>query len=81
MVGFKINDNGRGFSLKKIRREAVASQHLGLTTMSERVCLLGGDLKISSEMGQGTTVAFSIPIVAHNLEVKNFSEPASLPER
>ena len=62
-VWFEITDNGQGFDLKKVQGRDATDQRLGLTTMAERVRLLGGDLKISSAEGQGTTVTFKIPII------------------
>ena len=46
----------------KVQGRAAGDKRLGLTTIAERVRLLGGDLKISSAKGQGTSVAFCIPV-------------------
>jgi PAS domain S-box-containing protein len=61
----KIQDNGKGFSLDKVnRRENGFAKGLGLTTMSERVKLLGGDFDINSVPGKGTTLTFVVPVEA-----------------
>jgi PAS domain S-box-containing protein len=52
-----IRDNGRGFD----QADSCLSQSLGLLGMRERAAILGGQVKISSAPGQGTTVAAWIP--------------------
>jgi PAS domain S-box-containing protein len=55
-----IEDNGKGFKTddKKIR-----SRGIGLSGMSERAKIIGGELEIESEKGTGTTVYARIPLV------------------
>jgi signal transduction histidine kinase len=56
-----IEDNGRGFTPDE--RSPLSSQSgFGLTGMAERAKLLGGELKIRSTPGKGTTVMFEIPL-------------------
>lgn len=54
----RVSDTGRGFSVKEATN---AGKGLGLSSMRERVQLLGGELRLSSLLGQGTTVEISIP--------------------
>jgi signal transduction histidine kinase len=54
----RVFDTGRGFSVEEATN---AGQGLGLSSMRERVQLLGGELRLSSVSGQGTTVEISIP--------------------
>lgn len=58
----RIEDNGQGFAWEKgdfqVSRE---KKPLGLLGMMERAALLGGDVKIDSRVGVGTTVTASIP--------------------
>jgi PAS domain S-box-containing protein len=61
-VSFMIQDDGRGFDLKKAMSQKVAGRSLGLTAMNERARMAQGSLKISSRKGQGTTIMFTIPI-------------------
>jgi signal transduction histidine kinase/ligand-binding sensor domain-containing protein len=57
-----IEDNGRGFTPEE-RSAQPARSGLGLTSMGERASLLGGELKVRSTPGKGTTVLFEIPLV------------------
>jgi len=52
-----IRDNGRGFD----QADSSLSQSLGLLGMRERAAILGGQVKISSAPGKGTTVAAWVP--------------------
>jgi signal transduction histidine kinase len=62
LMAFQINDKGQGFDLKKVQSREAKDQRLGLATMEDRVRLLGGNLKVSSVKGTGTSVSFTIPI-------------------
>ncbi|MGE0406160.1 MAG: sensor histidine kinase [Candidatus Korobacteraceae bacterium] len=53
----EVRDNGNGFE----HETALRSGSLGIMGMKERVLLLGGDLRISSILGKGTTVSARIP--------------------
>ncbi len=55
----RVSDTGRGFSVEEAMK---ASEGLGLSSMRERVQLLGGTLRLSSLLGHGTTVEISIPL-------------------
>jgi signal transduction histidine kinase len=51
-----VTDDGRGFDAQAVRRGN------GLRNMRERAAALGGDLRIDSAPGKGTTVLLTIPI-------------------
>jgi signal transduction histidine kinase len=51
-----VEDDGRGFDQSR------PGQGLGLVSMRERVELLGGNLRIESSPGRGTTVAVEVPV-------------------
>jgi signal transduction histidine kinase len=53
-----IGDDGRGFDPDHVRR---AAGHYGLAGMDSRVALLGGELQISSQPGEGTEVLVVLP--------------------
>lgn len=62
LVSFSIEDDGRGFDVRKFVFRNGAEGGLGLATMSERVRMLGSSLDLRSEEGGGTQITFSIPI-------------------
>lgn len=51
-----IIDNGRGFDT------TVQARHLGLSGMTERASLAGGDLVVASRPGAGTTITLEVPV-------------------
>ncbi len=55
-----VEDNGSGFNVE----DALSSGNktIGLATLRERTEMLGGELNIQSNLGQGTRVEFLIPI-------------------
>ncbi|MGH3897312.1 MAG: sensor histidine kinase [Pseudonocardiaceae bacterium] len=55
----RVSDTGRGFSVEDATQ---AGQGIGLSSMRERVQLLGGAMRLSSRLGHGTTVEISIPL-------------------
>jgi signal transduction histidine kinase len=54
-VVFSVQDDGSGFDKRFVRG-------LGLLGMEERVRRLGGDLRIDSQMGRGTTISAELPL-------------------
>lgn len=52
----QLEDNGVGFDISE-----KPDQHFGLQGLQERVELVGGQLKIASELGSGTRIAVNIP--------------------
>ncbi len=63
---FTVKDDGKGFDVKKTR-ETPGQKGPGLITMVERSRVLGGSLKVESEMGKGTRVTFTLPIKQENV--------------
>jgi PAS domain S-box-containing protein len=59
---FSLEDNGTGFDQKKIAERNPSQAGLGLIAMQERAMMAGGFLEIQSEPGQGTIIAFAIPL-------------------
>jgi PAS domain S-box-containing protein len=51
-----VSDDGRGFDPAK------TGTGMGVMGMRERALALGGDLKIRSDPGEGTTVSFELPL-------------------
>ena len=57
-MSLNVRDNGRGFNLDDPRRPNA----FGLMGLRERVYLLGGEVRIESEPGRGTSIAVQIPL-------------------
>ena len=57
-----ISDDGTGFQLPENLGALPRIGKLGLVGMQERVQLLGGSLKLESDLGKGTTVFIEAPI-------------------
>ncbi|HET9416009.1 MAG TPA: GAF domain-containing protein, partial [Candidatus Limnocylindria bacterium] len=55
-VHLSVTDDGDGFD-----PDAVPRGHLGLIGMRQRVDLVGGELRVESRTGRGTTIAASVP--------------------
>lgn len=55
----RVSDTGGGFSVVEMTN---ARKGLGLSSMRERVQLLGGKLRLASRPGHGTTVDISVPL-------------------
>jgi PAS domain S-box-containing protein len=54
----KIQDNGRGFEVRKIGDKKT----LGLLGMRERTLMMGGEFRIESDSGKGTTLFVTVPL-------------------
>lgn len=55
-----VEDNGRGFNQDEAFTQGTKT--IGLSTLRERIQMLGGDLNIQSSLGQGSRIEFSIPV-------------------
>lgn len=55
-VALSVEDNGKGFEMKKALKLAAQGKSLGLLSMQERVDLLNGKLKITSSKSTGTKI-------------------------
>ena len=62
MVTFSVEDDGKGFDTMEPAQRAVSERGVGLTTMSERVRMMGGDFGLWSRAGEGTRITFSLPV-------------------
>jgi signal transduction histidine kinase/ligand-binding sensor domain-containing protein len=56
-----IEDDGRGFDVRKATVEAPTGEALGLLGMQERVQILGGEFEIVSAPGRSTRVSARLP--------------------
>jgi signal transduction histidine kinase len=57
-----IKDDGRGFDVSNLQRQASPGKCLGLLGMKERVMLIGGDIEVESAPDCGTEVRVYLPI-------------------
>ena len=57
-----VRDDGSGFDVAALRGGTTAEGSIGLDGMEERVRLLGGDFRIDSQPGTGTTVWARFPL-------------------
>jgi len=57
-----VIDDGVGFDLDKLRKNAQAASALGLLGMEERALAVGGYIKIDSGLGRGTRVRAAFPL-------------------
>jgi PAS domain S-box-containing protein len=68
-VSFRLKDNGEGFDIQNVLASDSTKRGLGLAAMDERVQILGGDLKLWSQPGQGTRLQFTVPLSVDNPKV------------
>ncbi len=61
-VRLEVRDWGRGFELGKGTTKGGPGERVGLVGMQERIALLGGDLKVHSEPGAGTSIVAEVPL-------------------
>ena len=57
-----IQDDGVGFDIEEARTAAVRGKSVGLLSMEERVRLVGGDFRLQSAHGAGTTLTARWPM-------------------
>jgi PAS domain S-box-containing protein len=61
-VRIKIEDNGKGFDKSSVIGPHRIRTGIGLTSIDERVRMLGGSLDIRSGPGQGTVLQIEVPL-------------------
>ena len=57
----RIEDDGQGFDVKERLSAAQQEKRMGLRSMEERVNLLGGKMKIYSQLSKGTRIFIEVP--------------------
>ncbi|MBD8035728.1 sensor histidine kinase [Solibacillus sp. A46] len=63
-INVVVKDNGSGFDTENVRQGA-----FGIIGMKERIDLLKGSIKISSNIGKGSTILMKIPLPSKNEEI------------
>jgi signal transduction histidine kinase len=64
-ISLVVIDDGKGFDMKKNRKNRVGGNGLG--NLQTRVRLLNGTIKIESELGKGTSITVKIPLMNDSL--------------
>jgi signal transduction histidine kinase len=57
-----IVDNGKGFDLRAVESNYDKRGSLGMVNLKERTELVGGTLRIESQIGKGTSITVLVPI-------------------
>jgi two-component system sensor histidine kinase DegS len=57
-----IGDNGVGFDMEKVLQNPEKWDHFGIRGIQERARLVGGEAKIHSKKGRGTTIIVEVPL-------------------
>ena len=71
-VRLEVADEGSGFDPSASSQNTAGSgEKVGLSSMRERVALLGGVLELKSKPGVGTTVIAEVPIPGHPSNPEN----------
>ena len=60
-IRLRVRDWGSGFDPDAVSGENGPGERVGLSSMRERIALLGGKLEIQSQPGEGTTVIAEVP--------------------
>jgi nitrate/nitrite-specific signal transduction histidine kinase len=61
-----VEDDGCGFEIGDVRPDSMTGRHVGIDSMRERCTLAGGELRIESAVGVGTSVHVRLPSRAVN---------------
>ncbi len=57
-----VEDNGSGFNVEEALGNTDSNRPIGLTTIRERIEMLGGELNVQSNLGSGTRTEFVLPL-------------------
>jgi two-component system CheB/CheR fusion protein len=60
-VAISVHDSGCGFDVEEATQKASDGEHLGLLAIRERLKSLGGEMRIASAPGNGTTITIHVP--------------------
>jgi len=61
-VRLTVCDRGRGFSVPERLGALAEAGHFGLVGMHERLQLVGGELQLTSHIGEGTTITARVSL-------------------
>jgi two-component system sensor histidine kinase UhpB len=80
-IYLELRDDGKGFDVQRIAGEAVSRKHLGLLGIQERVSLVGGEVKVESAPGAGTSLWVAVPIPTEDAALPDAAESLGLHEQ
>jgi len=67
-IRLEVQDWGCGFEPRAVLHEAALGEHVGLREMQERIELVGGQFKVSSQSGLGTLLMAEVPLQPSSVE-------------
>jgi PAS domain S-box-containing protein len=70
-IRLEVQDWGCGFEPLAVLHEASLGEHVGLREMQERIELVGGKFKISSQPGDGTLIVAEVPLLASYTDLRS----------
>jgi two-component system NarL family sensor kinase len=73
-VYLEVRDYGRGFDLEATSPGSGLGKTVGIARMREWALLLGGQLKIHTKPGRGTSVVAKVPLPTHEGSFRSGSE-------
>jgi signal transduction histidine kinase len=73
-IRLQVKDRGRGFRPTEVSNGGGPGERVGLSSMRERVTLLGGELEVRSEPGKGTIVVADVPLPTYEEEDADHEE-------
>jgi PAS domain S-box-containing protein len=73
-VYLEVRDYGRGFDLETTSPGSALGKTVGIARMREWALLLGGQLKIHTKPGRGTSVVAKVPLPTHEGSFRSGSE-------
>lgn len=76
-ISLEVRDDGLGFDVEPVQRQAVQAGHLGLAMLHELALSVGGTLRIASQPGQGATVTVLVPNPHPQPAIHSFQEQLS----
>ena len=62
-IMLRIEDNGKGFDINRQTLSSLATKHIGIQSMKERIRLLNGSFEIQSQPMKGTKIHIKIPFM------------------
>jgi signal transduction histidine kinase len=68
-LAVEVSDDGRGF-------EPAAARGLGLSSLADRMSIVGGTLRVDSRPGAGSTVRAEVPLAVAGPETGASAGPA-----